>query len=112
MMDKSFLVLPILTIKNPFKAIATFLILLMNLLDFVIYMNERGFLEVRINKNNKKKRMKQKHNKKSIDLSHSSKKVLSTGKAWQKESTESTIGPSTAKGGKFLILENPSTLWV
>ena len=84
----------------------------MNWLDFGIYMIERGFLVVRIDKTNKKKNMKRKHNKKSIDLSHASRKVTLAGKVRQKESTESKIEPSTAKGGKFIVLENPSTLWV
>lgn len=101
--------MPISKIKNPIKAIATFLILLMNWLDFGIYMIERGFLVARIDKTNKKKNMKRKHNK---NLSHASRKVTLAGKVRQKESTESKIEPSTAKGGKFIVLENPSTLWV
>ena len=84
----------------------------MNWLDFGIYMIERSFLAVRIDKTMTKKSMKRKNNKKSIDPSHLSKKLTSAGKSGPKDSSESKNESSTVKSGNFIVLENPSTLWV
>ena len=84
----------------------------MNWLDFGIYMIERSFLAVRIDKTMTKKTMKRKNNKKSMDPSHLSKKLTSAGKSGPKDSSESKNESSTVKSGNFIVLENPSTLWV
>ena len=103
---------PILKIENPLKAIATFLILLMNWLDFGIYMIERGVSAALIDKTYRKTRMNRKHNKKSIGLSQTSKKLTSAGKARPKNLSKSKNESSSAKAGNSIILENPSTSWV
>ena len=75
-------------------------------------MIERGVSVALIDKTSRKTRMNRKDNKTSNDLSHSSKKMTSACKSRSKDLSKSKNEPSTAKSGNFIILENPSTLWV
>ena len=75
-------------------------------------MIERGVSAALIDKSYRKTRMNRKHNKKSFDLSHSSKKLTSACKSRPKVLSKSKNESSTAKSGNFIILENPRTLWV